>query len=165
MVIEELTATRNQQLVSAISLRIEAGLGVNRQELIGLRYSAENTSINILTNDSGIELGYIAWASVNKETALQLLEYGTFPRYPYEWSEGRICLVVDVLFVPGKIIAAKKSLIEFLVKKRSIIFHRKNRTSLYIKKLQVSNHYKFKKHSKNFPNSPNISSAAQDVKR
>lgn len=147
----KLTEADNEKFIGAISLRMEAGLGLSWQELSNLKKSSMFSNIEILSNANNTKLGYVAWASVNKETALQLLQYGLFPHYPYEWSEGNICLIVDVLFIPGKQHEAKKSLLKFLTKKRVIAFQRRNKASLLIKQIG-----KYKKHIKTFPKPGNI---------
>ncbi len=149
MVIDEL-ATRNQLAFSALALRIQAGESASWQELLAIRNAAENKTLTILLDDDGLEVGYIAWANINKETALKLLQSGAFPHYPYEWSEGNICLIDDIMFIPNKSKNAQKSLSLFLSKKRVIIFYRKHKTTLYIQKLQFNNIRKYKKHYKKF---------------
>ena len=140
MAIDELTAINNQQLIDAISLRVQSDLGLDWQEMRTLQRSSKVSGIKILTDSSGNKLGYVAWANVNKETAVQLLRHNIPPIYHYEWSEGKVCLLTDVLFLPGNRQAAQKSLTTFLVNKRAILFQRKNRVALLIRKM---NKFKF----------------------
>ena len=62
-----------------------------------LKMSVAQKKYAIYRDISGLPRGYVAWADVNIESLLRIGRTGNFPRYIYEWDEGDIRLVLDVL--------------------------------------------------------------------
>lgn len=62
-----------------------------------LKFSVLQKKYEIYSDINGSPRGYITWADVNVETILRMKRSGRFPRYIYEWNEGDIRLILDVL--------------------------------------------------------------------
>lgn len=122
----------------ALEVRIESNLGATHSELLGLICASNSGKVHLLGDDDILASGYVAWAGINHESAEQLMKYGVFPKYPYEWDEGSICLITDVVFVPNRARLAKKMLKSFLNDKENIIFIKNKRVKMYQRK---GNHY------------------------
>jgi len=124
-------------------IRSYAWLDTSRQLLNLIKSSVQSGHYKLLWDKHQRPLGYIVWAQVCRETYLRLHRRGTYPQYTYEWSEGKITLVLDVLIndVDRKNamrqirqLINSKRLIAYRYKERTKIFKRKNR---YFRKIEI----------------------------
>ena len=82
-------------------LRSTAYIDTSAELLRLLTCSINSKKFKVLNCDLGKPIGYIAWADINEETLFRLKYLGQFPKYFYEWSEGDIRLIVDLVIVGG----------------------------------------------------------------
>ncbi len=118
-----------------MNLRAMSGLDTKALELVALINSATYELVEVFRSDIAGPIGYLAWADISKYTLAHMEKCKSRPRYTYEWDEGNICLVVDVLFLKPWGGAAKKQMLQLLRKKKAIVIFRRGKLRLYIRKL------------------------------
>ena len=62
-----------------------------------LKISVLQEKYAICHDINGLPRGYVAWADVNTESLLRMCRVDDFPQYNYEWNEGKIKIIIDVL--------------------------------------------------------------------
>jgi len=126
--------TDKSQIVDALELRFAAGCSVAPDTYAMLRHSAYARTLRIFLDELNRPVGYVSWASVNRASLDRLLRIGQPPKYPYEWSEGGICLILDVLILRRARYDAVRQLRKFTRTKRVIVALRKGKTArLYLR--------------------------------
>jgi len=68
-----------------------------------VKYSVLSGKYYLLTNVDGAPAGYVAWADVDEFALSRLVRVGYFPKFYYEWGEGRIRLFTDMLLPAGRV--------------------------------------------------------------
>ncbi|KZN37885.1 hypothetical protein N480_14170 [Pseudoalteromonas luteoviolacea S2607] len=84
-------------------MRFRAGMNLETsiEEFRLIDYSIERSKIYIMRDKAtNFVQAYVIWADVIEETWQRYLKLGTLPIYSYEWNEGDIGLVIDVVFNP-----------------------------------------------------------------
>ena len=112
------------------SIRAERALNTSHIHLAMLVQSINNDQIEVLKTGMDDLLGYIAWLSVNKESLLLSNKTNTLPPYMYEWSEGKLMLIYDIVFTPGWERLAREKLFEFILKQRFVAYFKRNRINI-----------------------------------
>lgn len=120
-------------LSDVIDARITAGLNTHPQLLGYLKHSAMEGRIKIFRSPAKTPIGYVAWANVNKYSFLMTTKTRQMSPYLYEWSEGRLMIVYDIVFAPQWNLIARKALLRFLRKKRFVSFLRRGRLHLWVR--------------------------------
>lgn len=133
------------QLVEALELRAINGLSTPPDIFVKLRNCAYANKLIVFKDQLKRPIGYLAFASVNKESALRFLKNGAIPFYPYEWSEGGIFLIIDVVIQKNSCFDAVRQIKSLVFSKRAIIFSKRNRCKFYLKKNGKPTHRKFNK--------------------
>lgn len=82
-------------------LRLSAGLDTNVELLKQLYFSIQTDKFEVLYNNLDKPIGYIAWADINQESLFRLEKASVFPKYFYEWKEGNIRLILDLVVLGG----------------------------------------------------------------
>lgn len=129
-----MSGVQNNALIAALNLRGRVNLSSTAEEVSLLMAAGNNGSLEILRDAGGVDIGYVAFANINKYSLLALLRYAIFPKYFYEWSEGNICLIRSVFILPGRSYEGKKKLKYFLRKKRAIIYIKKSKVTFFLRK-------------------------------
>lgn len=81
---------------------------------------------------NGVPRGYVAWADINLESLLRLVRAGNFPRYRYEWSEGNIRLIIDVLMHTRSVTPSLLSIMSELTAEAAMVaFVKRGRLRIY----------------------------------
>lgn len=62
-----------------------------------LKYSVLQDKYSVYRDQNDAPRGYVAWADISLETLVRIAHHGRYPRYLYEWNEGRVRLFLDVL--------------------------------------------------------------------
>jgi len=91
-------------------------------------------------------IGYIIWANINKESLARIERSGVYPQYPFEWSEGNITLLIDIVINNVNKKNAKQQLKQFIKAQRILAYTKKNVGKMYFKKqgkLQLAGKKKF----------------------
>lgn len=124
------------------------------ENLRWLNFSARKKFFQFFYSPRGdkmsLPIGYVVWAEVCRENVERLLHTGILPYYPFEWNEGKICLVLDVAFVDGLTSWNRRALKQFLASKACIAFKKGSKTRVYkrkfgqFRKLTMDTNYKFK---------------------
>lgn len=120
-------------LVDALELLISDGISITPEQFIKLRNSALSHNLTIFRDSLMRAIGYVAYANINKESARKILRKNKSPTYLYEWSEGRICLILDVFMVKNSRHDGVYQLRDFISKKRAFMFSRNNKVKFYFK--------------------------------
>ena len=115
-------------------IRAYRWLHTTPEQLLHLRASAEANTFEIFWDQHGRPLGYVVWANVCRESAERLNRNGQFPRYTYEWSEGHICLLLDVVINDVDRKLALRQFKAVLSERKIIVFRRRGEVRLYLKK-------------------------------
>jgi len=116
---------------SVTAIRAQSGLITESQLLTALTNSAWNENIKVFNSPFGTPIAYVAWASVNKESFQWMSKTRQMPPFPYEWNEGKLVIIYDIVFSPlwGK--AARKELLRFLSEKRFIAYLKRGRLHVW----------------------------------
>jgi hypothetical protein len=117
-----------------LKLRAHSGFSIGPSEILHLLRSCEAGKIAFIENDFGVCIGYLAWASVNRYSIENINRYCVFPRYEYEFSEGRIPLILDVFISPKDRQEGICKLRGIVKKWRLFSFYRKSKLKMYIKR-------------------------------
>lgn len=96
-----------------------------------LKFAAQAGNHHFFYNAGGVMKDYIAWANVSKEAIWKLENEQMFPLHDYEWNEGRIILIADILFESMSKFALRRFLNLSFPRCRLIVFFRKKRISMY----------------------------------
>ncbi|NIF20355.1 hypothetical protein [Candidatus Pantoea multigeneris] len=81
-------------------MRMVAGLDSSLIVQKWAYFSASADKVSFLQTPQGATVGYVLWASVNRDTWRQLKNTGRLPVYRHEWSEGKLSLILDVVVIP-----------------------------------------------------------------
>jgi len=99
-----------------------------------LKNSVMKEKYNVVRDINDRPIGYIAWASVNIETLQRLNRTGIFPQYFYEWDEGDITLILDILLIlQQKEITMKTLISDFVRQKNKIAYVKRDRLFFFSK--------------------------------
>jgi hemolysin-activating ACP:hemolysin acyltransferase len=126
--------TTNDVVAQLLSIRSSAGYATSAAAANILLCSAKRWQTTVLKDDFERPAGYIAWACINKESYLSVLRRGKHPRYHYEWDEGQIILLADVVLYRGALRFFLETLHECFSRKRLVMFVRKNAVSVYARR-------------------------------
>lgn len=127
------TGSMEALLVELLAVRFDAGLVTSPENFLMLRNSAQARTAAVFQDHMQRPIGYLIWADVNKESAARLMRNGTAPLYFYEWNEGDICLLLDVVILPHGSAAAVGQLLSLLKARRAVLRCRRHRSKLYFK--------------------------------
>jgi hemolysin-activating ACP:hemolysin acyltransferase len=123
---------KKANLYALLSIRDEFELDTPHHILRQLRNCAAHGNYALLEDGVGRTTGYIAWANVCKESWLQFVETGKVPLYPYEWNEGRLVLITDiVLGSQSARLALRSKIAELFSRRRAMAFVRENSLCIY----------------------------------
>lgn len=124
----------DKNLCLMLALRGELQLDTPHATLQGLRNSAQFNTFELLCNELGRNSGYLAWADIGKESWRALCERGQLPRYSFEWSEGRLLLLHDVVLAPGMRPALREGLRRLFARRRAVVFIRRGALRIYARR-------------------------------
>jgi hemolysin-activating ACP:hemolysin acyltransferase len=113
------------KLVGALALRAANRLAISPALIELLRNSAQWNYLEILVDEVQRPIGYVSFARINKSSLERLARTGCIPKYDYEWNEGRIVLVLDVLIVAQARVAAIRQFRALLQRHRVVVAHRR----------------------------------------
>jgi len=83
------------------ALRSKRMLNTSPLELMLLSASVEGNRVRIFKTAGGEPIGYMAWMSLTPESIRYVRDRRALPPYSYEWAEGRLMMVFDVVIAPG----------------------------------------------------------------
>lgn len=124
----------NQLLIDAMNIRLSSGLNTTSSDYQKLYFSSSFGNIEILKGTAGQAVGYIAFANANKESVRKTLQFLEAPNYRFEYNEGNYLLLLDIVILKQYSRYGSQLLKKFLKNRKRIIFYRKNRSVIYIKK-------------------------------
>lgn len=104
---------------------------LSSEEVLRLRKSLLNNTAKVLYHNDA-PIGYILYAKVDAFTARSSLNW-FFPRYDYEWSDGRLTFITDVVFVGNGMGLGFKDFYNFIKSCKSLIFLRNNAVHIYLR--------------------------------
>ena len=109
-------------------------LDTTPEQLMHLQLSAKAGTYKIFWDQHDRPLGYAIWANVCRESIQRLARTGRYPVYAFEWNDGRICLVLDVVFNNIDRKQALRQLKEFFGRRRAIAYKRRSTTRLLVRR-------------------------------
>lgn len=101
--------------------------------LRSIRYASDAGTLTILLDPKADPVGFVCWASVNKDSVLIAERFNLFPSYPWEYKEGKIAMLLSVFFVYPLNEEARSAFKAFLASHRAIYYIKKNRKRLLIR--------------------------------
>lgn len=116
-----------------IDIRISSALNTPAHLLAALKNSAMSGQIEVFNSTANNPIAYVAWANVNKESFLMMSKTKQMPPFFYEWNEGKLMVIYDVVFLPKWGTLAKAELLNFLLQKRFVAFLKRGRLHLWTK--------------------------------
>lgn len=105
-----------------VDIRSASVLETSSHLLSALKNSAENGKIKVFSSGSHSFFAYLAWAEVNKESLVLMGKTKQMPPFLYEWNEGRLMVIYDVVFLPKWGVLAKREILQFLRQVRVVAF-------------------------------------------
>jgi len=121
-------------LVEVLEFRMRHQLGLAPAHFNALRNSAYSQKLKIFRDQLGRPIGYVAWANINKASTLRLFNGWILPVYPYEWTEGGICLPLDTMIAKNASTEGINQLKDFLRTQRAIVLSKRNNIRMYFRK-------------------------------
>ena len=115
-------------------LRSQTQLTTSAQQLRWIKSSSIANMVYIVKNSLGKPTGYIIWACISKETLARINRTGIFPQNYYEWNEGYITLILDILLLDGLNPYNRRQLLWFLKGRKIIAYCRNKKLSLLFRK-------------------------------
>ena len=122
---------RARDFVTACKLRLNSGLEMSKEHIGILSLANNSGGIKVFRGIYNEPIGYVVYASLLRESVERIHTYGMFPMYPYEWSEGRITYIVDVVLSAKWRDDAMRAMMEWFFKKRVVAFSRRNEFRMY----------------------------------
>ena len=89
-----------QDLGVLIQIRASMELITDPVTFMLLNNSVTKSCYCIFYTPLGMPTGYVIWAEVNEESAARLMRTGAYPFYHYEWDEGDIIMLLDIVIQP-----------------------------------------------------------------
>lgn len=130
-----LHGTSPEILCDVMDIRLSREIDTPYKVLSELIFSSRNQCIEVfkfnLKPESKVRIGYMAWMEISKETLVFMLRHGTLCPHYYEWNEGHILYILDVLFSPRHPTMALSSMLERIRKYRVVVFYRRGRLRIY----------------------------------
>ena len=72
---------------------------ISTETLRHLKMSTLKSKFKIYNDINHSPRGYAAWADISFETLTRFLRTGNYPKYLYEWDEGRIRFLLDLFII------------------------------------------------------------------
>lgn len=119
--------------VKLLGARIQHGLDSPSILLGNLRDASAAVNHRILKTEVDRAVGYIAWGNVNKESMRILQRDFVLPKYSYEWNEGKLVLVADLLFGHQSRFTLRRLFDELFGTEPVVVFRKKDCVSAYIR--------------------------------
>lgn len=129
-----LSPTTNDVVAELLSIRSSGGYATSSEAAETLLRSAKRGQTAVLKDDFERPAGYIAWARINKESYVNFINSGKFPKYHYEWAEGHIILLADVVAYQGAAKFLRRLLLECFGGHRVVVFVRASVVSVYARR-------------------------------
>jgi hypothetical protein len=126
--------TYEQLLIEVLEFRAANRLDLPHRQFLALRNSALAGTLRIFRDALSRPIGYVAWAGVCRETAHRLLRRLEFAAYPYEWTEGNIRYVVDVVLLPKERRTGLRQLKAVFANSRALLIARREHVRLYTRR-------------------------------
>ena len=96
------------------------------------KYAARCQTATLLYNEFNEPKGYVVWAEISRESLNLLWKTNQFPRYIYEWQEGKIRLILDVSIDPGERESMLKAL-RTLLRSWKVVAFKRRELRLYVR--------------------------------
>lgn len=137
-VVEDLDALIHEKFSRALSLRVRARCDTTFYDLGRIENSIRSGTFQFFMGAGGVDLGYVAWANLNREAFDDFSLHGKVPEYRYEWLEGSYTLILDVLFAGIDNLTARDQLLLYLRGRGTVGWCRDNKISIFRKKWRRS---------------------------
>jgi hemolysin-activating ACP:hemolysin acyltransferase len=106
------------------------------ENLFLLEVSVRTDNYHIFYDEVNNPVGYIVWANVNRESLYKIQRTGLYPKYPYEWHEGKITLILDVAINDTNKAEALRQIKVFMKKQKIVAYTKKSIGKLHIRQKQ-----------------------------
>jgi hemolysin-activating ACP:hemolysin acyltransferase len=123
-------------LCELLRLRLRFQLGTDAETLYALGNSAWAQTFQILKDPLGRPVGYIAWANLNSESVQRLQQDFRLPKYVYEWNEGKIAVILDVIYNHESRFGLRALIRDLFPRSRLVVLWRRKHLSIYVRRHQ-----------------------------
>jgi len=117
-----------------LDIRAQYSISTSAETLVMLRNSVKNNLYYIFKNEFSRPIGYLAWARINKESFLELSRSTKMPVYEYEWDEGNIIVLTDVLHKSQSAFQLRGELVKIFHRARIVVLANYSHLSIYLLK-------------------------------
>lgn len=117
----------------ALDLVSRSGIDLSAATLANLRMSAEARTLTILWNGKKEPVGYVSWAGANKESVKMASKFNISPSKFWEFREGNIVFIMNVLFSSRFKDEAKAEFRKFVRARRAVFFVKKEKKRLAVR--------------------------------
>lgn len=122
-----------KELLDIVAVRCAANIDTPAKLLSQLTECAVDGRAKAFYSATGVPVGYLVWAMVNRESFILLSKTRQMPAYTYEWCEGRLMIVHDVMVLPQWSAVVNPTIRYFLKQKRFVAFLRRGRLHVWSK--------------------------------
>jgi len=129
----ELKLQRIEDLSTIICLASKRGRAGVKAADRSVQFSVMQGKYSIFRTGKEAPVGYATWADVNIETILRIDRGAVAPKYVYEWDEGSIRLMLDVVLDGFVRNAALRSLVvRSEIDSKQLVYRRRERWKHYV---------------------------------
>ena len=122
-----------KELLDIVAVRCSINVDTPAKLLSELTECAVDGRAKAFYSATGVPVGYLVWAMVNKESFILLSKTRQMPAYSYEWCEGRLMVVHDVMVLPQWSTVVNAAIRDFLKQKRFVAFFLRGRLHVWSK--------------------------------
>lgn len=130
----EMNAAVNNDFYTLCDLRSYTNTQISTMHLNWFKHAVEKKKYQIIRNEVGKAKGYVLWADVSKETARRFLSSNVYPNVFYEWDEGNVLLILDVVIQPSITVKTKSFLKGLILSRRAVIYRRSDKARFLLRK-------------------------------
>jgi hypothetical protein len=120
----------DELLVRLLGLRARCNLNTPSSVFLELESATRYGSVRILADRHGRPCGYVALASLNKESFVRFRHHGELPKNAWEWNEGHLVVVADCMWKSLKLAELLRQLREAVGRARVVGYRRDGLTKI-----------------------------------
>lgn len=126
-----------KSLRAALSIRSRSPKPISSDEVRNFLIGDKEETIYLIIDKAGQPIGYVIYALISKDCLNLIRRNLTTPKYAYEWSEGKIVLIVDICFLPHRSVEASSRLRTYLKRFKLLCYVRKDTLKVFSRKAGI----------------------------
>lgn len=114
-------------------VRSTIAINTSPMHLYWFKMAAKANTYQILWDEFERPIGYVLWANICKESLFRIQRTGIYPQHHYEWSEGKIKLILDIAINDLNRVDALHQIKSLMKKQKIVAYTKKSIGKLHIK--------------------------------